>query len=222
MGKIKSIFLSLVALLALGHDLLAQNIPLLGAGGGGGGGSLALVSPPIIGTATYSNANLTVAMTANSVSIQANRALVGKKVFSVSFDISGGNDAIVGVTSIGGNTNIPGFDGNRSFGYYSSGAVWLNSATVVSPPAFIQAAQVGIAIDVTNSLAWVTMDGTNYYGSIGPLTVVQVAAGISGLNIAAITATGTLFAAVAEDVIGNQMTLQTAYPYIIPIGFTQY
>lgn len=190
---------------------------------GGGPTPPAFVSPALFGAATYSNANRTVVMTAGSDTVRADTALAGKKVFSIIFDVAAGGDVVVGITTVGGNTNILGFDGNRSFGYFSQAAVWLNSINVVTNPGWnVQGTQVGIAIDVPNSLAWTTIDGTNYYGSTGPLTAAQVASGTSGLSISAITGTGTIYAAVSEDVANNQMTLQTAYPYAIPSGFSQY
>jgi hypothetical protein len=162
-------------------------------------------------------------MTAASTSIQGNNALSGKKVFSVSVDLLAGSDVLVGVTSIGGNTNIPGFDGNNSFGYYNSaGNIWLNGVNVANGAVYAQSDVVGIAIDIPNALAWVTTDGTNYFGSTGPLTAAQVASGTSGISISAVIATGTLFPVVGEDVTGNTMTLQTTYPYTIPSGFSQY
>jgi hypothetical protein len=228
MRKLLSFLIALALIFGAAANSFAGSMMLLGAGsstgGGGGGGSPVFVSPPYFsGATTYSNANRTVLITGASAGIQANTALTGKKVFSAHFDVLGGSDAILGIATIGGNTNIPGFDGNRSFGYYSSvGNIWLNSVNVANGVAWpIAGNQAGVAIDVPNSLAWVTMDGTNYYGSTGPLTATQVAAGTSGLSISVITAIGTIFPAVGSDAAGNQLTLQ-AYPWTIPSGFSQY
>lgn len=202
-----------------------KSIQQIAIGGGGGGGSgPALVSPPIIGTATYSNANRTVVMTSGAVSIQADTVLSGKIVFSATYDVAAGSDAGIGVTTIGSNTGVLGFDGNLSFGYYSSSPMWINSVNIANGASWVAGGgiPVGVAVDVTAALAWVTVDGTNYYGSTGPLTASQVSAGTSGANISAVKATGSMCAAVATQTSGNQMTLQTAYPWTIPSGFSQY
>lgn len=178
---------------------------------------------PKVGSYTFSNGNRTAAANASpaNTSVIGDTPIVGKKCFAIRIDAQAAmNYAIVGIAS-GAIGSWLGGDG-QGFGLLGAGGFWTNSGAVTAGTAFSDGIVIGFAVDATAKKAWYTVDGTNWTGgsySTGNPTS-NVVAGTNAINIAALT--GSIYAAVGtlDAASGKQFTLQTAWPWTLPSGFT--
>jgi lysophospholipase L1-like esterase len=160
---------------------------------------------------------------AGSSTARTDTAITGKKVFAAQAVSRNGVFLDIGIVTASGNTDSLGFGAAANgIGYYDNNSVFSAGSNIASGSAsYTVGALVGVVVDQTGNKLWFTQDGTNYYGTTGPLTAAQVAAGTSGINISTVTALGTIYGAVGgRSASGNGWTLQTSFPWTIPSGFT--
>jgi hypothetical protein len=184
-------------------------------------GSLVFNPTPVFSTFTLSNANRTVTMTgAGGSTAAATTALTGKKVFAARLDANPGNFACIGI-GVAPGFNAIGFDGLNSVANYFNSNIFLNSAAVGGGmPAWGLGSTEGVFFDAVAKLIWFTSDGTNWYGSTGPLTIGQVNSGVSGVSTATLTA-GTLFPLIGSFGMAGHVWTLVNFPWTLPSGASQ-
>ena len=144
---------------------------------------------------TFSNGNLTAADTSSSTSASIAQTLEGKtgalRIY-VEFTcngVSGNNDCIGLINSMGINQGVLGFDNvGSSIAYYSNGVsvFYQNSSfpSAVNKGNWTTNAVIGMAIDLTNGSVWWTADGTNWCGTSG---TPNPATNTGGFSLSALT-----------------------------------
>lgn len=182
-----------------------------------------------LGAPSFSNNNMSATFngTGDSVALVSG-VVTGKRLLAASMDTVSAASGFVGIgVASGSMTNGLGFgstNGEAGFGYYNNGSSWKSGGQVTSPPSFTTGDKVGIVIDQTNALAWVTKDGVNFYGSSSTVrSAADVAAGTGGVSISATKALGNIYAATgaAGGKAGSVATLIT-WPsgWSVPSGFS--
>lgn len=124
-----------------------------------------------------------------------------------------------------GNANAAeelGVDSNNSIGEYDSGGIVLNSAQVGPAQQTMTVGQTaGLAVDLTNKLAWFRVHGGNW-NNTGGCTPANAGCGVS---IAALNAGPYFVMASVHNISGVQLTANfgaTAYADVAPSGFANW
>lgn len=103
-------------------------------------------------------------------------------------------------------------------GYFSGGAVIINSVGVLTMPGYGAGDIVKVALDITNQRIWFKLNGGNWNNNAS----ADPATNTLGVNIAAVT--GMLFAGCTENLnVTNEVTINfgaTAFNSSPPSGFT--
>lgn len=179
-----------------------------------------LHTTPLAGTGNFLHGNRTFQTTAADATARTTAAIVGKKAFAVNFTALAGDYAAAGIGLPGG-TGVIGGDGARNIVYLNTGYWYSNGGVVAGPlDSFVNGETLGIVVDEGAAKAWATTDGVNYYGSTGPLTLAQVAAGTSGVDISATKALGTMYGLVGSfQRSGIRGSFFQNYPWALPDGY---
>lgn len=170
------------------------------------------------GLAVSSNSNKSLQLSGSSVA-RSWTAISGKRVHAIKLNpatVTGFN--AIGISTPTGTAAIAFNSG--SVAYYDNGNLFYTSSQYAGMPTLVSLNTVGVVVDTTARLLWVTKDGTNFYGSTNTiLTLAQVEAGTGGFNIAAMTA--PFYAAAGTFSAGNgTFELQQSWPWTMPSGYS--
>lgn len=141
--------------------------------------------------------------------------IVGKMLFSATLEANSTqsvNFGLIGVSTTTVSSAGTGFDANSGALFTGLGQVFVNSNSVASFTTPTVGQTVTVYVDLAAAKMWFTVDGSTWYGT-ATVTLAQVNAGTSGIDISVPKSNGTLYFVAGErDTSGFQWTMKTSYP----------
>lgn len=139
-------------------------------------------------------------------------------LFAASFESNATNGekrfGLIGVSTTRVTSGGTGFDADSACLFTDLNQMFVSGNGGPSVPGPVVGEIQAMYVDLAAAKLWYTKDGTNWYGTAGPLTLAQVNAGTSGVDISTAKAQGTLYFVVGErDQTGFQWTAAQAWPF---------